>query len=65
MEAVEINGLLFRRMTRVSPDGVSVEYEHREGPMEVTLRIKAPGGSDNPTLATLIAYGETIQRAPK
>jgi hypothetical protein len=63
--AVSVNGLLCMRSAEVSPEGCQVDYTFQEGPHYLVLRIKSSGSAEDPIFRGLLAYAETIQRAPK
>jgi hypothetical protein len=65
MQAVSVNGLLCLRTTHITPQDCQVDYTYQEGPYYLVLRIKSPGQPDDPIFRGLLAYAETIQRAPK
>jgi hypothetical protein len=64
MAAVKIHGLLFTRTSHVTPGDTRVEYQFREGPHDVSIRITTKGEASDPSLQSILAYVETIQRAP-
>jgi hypothetical protein len=64
-KAITVNGLLCLRSAEVTSHGCQVDYTYQEGPYYLVLRIRSSGSAEDPIFRGLLAYAETIQRAPK
>lgn len=63
-EPVSIHGMWFLRTGKVIGGQADVDYQFREGPHHIWLTVKSAGAADDPEFQSLLAYAETIQRAP-
>ena len=59
---VRLHGLLLSRKSQVSEQATEVQYEFREGPCDVSIKVHCRAPQSDEALRGLLAYAETLQR---